>query len=203
MSPATRRSVSSKLLDREYASADLVAFLRDTLMAQEISSPWNRLAYMEIKTTMADDFLNYVDRMGMAHSMELRVPFLDHELVEFAARLPFELKVKGFRTKHILKRVATPLLSERIVHRKKQPFFLPLSNWIRNDLRGYVSSVLSEEKLTEQGYFDSAGVRSLLQEHMSGEADHGWSIWALLIFQVWHDRFIESADVTTHHTLCT
>lgn len=201
LSEDARRLLSSRWLDESHAATDLRGFLYDALGDQSIGSPWNRLSYMELKTTMVDDFLNYVDHMGMAHSMELRVPFLDHELVEYAARLPFDYKMKRLRTKHILKELAVRLLPERIVYRKKQPFFLPLGNWLRNDLRPHVDRVLDGDKVRDQGYFDAAGVSALLDEHMRGDADHGWTIWSLLVFQAWHDRFIESADVPTHHTL--
>ena len=182
---------------------DVTGFLARTLEARCIESPSDRLAYMELKTTMVDDFLNYVDRMGMAHSMELRVPFLDHELVEFATRMPFRYKLKGLQSKHLLRRLAVRLLPERIVYRKKQPFFLPLGNWLRHDLRGPVTSMLDPDKLAEEGFFDPDGVTALLERHFSGVEDHGWSIWALYVFQAWHDRFIASADVPTHDTIRT
>ena len=194
MDEAVRAEIYGDVLRDDYPQRDLGAFLRGHLEGREIPSPWNRLSYLELKTTMVDDFLNYVDRMGMAHSMELRVPFLDHQLVEFACTIPFKYKVQGDSTKHVLKKVAETVLPSRIVHRKKQPFFMPLSDWIRKDLRDYVRRTLSRERLEDQGYFSHAGVEPMLERHFSGRADHGWEIWALLVFQVWHDRFIGGAD---------
>ena len=199
--PNTRQRVLSDAMLEE--QVDPVAFLERVLQQQSIDSVWDRQSYMELKTTMVDDFLNYVDRMGMAHSMELRVPFLDHELVEFATRVPFQYKLKGFTTKYVLRQVAQRLLPDRIVNRKKQPFFLPLGNWIRNDLRAAVENTLDPDKIVEQGFFSMTGVQQLLDEHFSGRADHAWPIWSLYIFQAWHDRFIESADVPTHDTVRT
>jgi asparagine synthase (glutamine-hydrolysing) len=195
---ATRRGLYTDGTWRDYQTRDLTEFLRLALDSTAIDhdDEWHRIAYLEHKTTMVEDFLHYADRMGMAHSMELRVPFLDHHMVELAGTIPAKYKVRGLRgNKYVLKKMAESLLPERIVYREKQPFFLPLDNWLRDDLADYVRRVLEPEKLAAQGYFDAAGVRALLDEHEHGHADRGWSIWALLVFQAWHDRFIERHHV--------
>ena len=193
----TRREVYSDALWRDYQKLEPMAFLAHKLSRQDIASPWDRLSYLELGTTMVEDFLNYADRMGMGHSMELRVPFLDHHLVELAATLPFGHKVRGLRnTKYVLGKVAESLLPERILRRPKQPFFLPLDGWLRRDLADYMRAVLAPDKLADQGFFDHRGVSALLEAHKSGRGDYGWTIWALLVFQVWHDRFIERDHVS-------
>ena len=203
MDLATRQQVYSTAMNQEYRGQDGNRFLRDALENHLLSrhparSSAERIAFLELKTTMVEDFLHYADRMGMGHSMELRVPFLDHHLVELAGRIPFAHKVRGRRnSKYVLKKVAETLLPRAIVHRRKQPFFMPLGEWLRNDLHAYARAVLAPDKLAEQGYFNHRGVTALLDEHKRGPADHGWSIWALLVFQAWHDRFIDR-DVTAH-----
>ena len=126
---------------------------------------------------------------SMACSLEMRTPFLDHRLIEFAAGLPTNLKVRGFKGKYILKQAVRKWLPHKIVYRQKRGFMVPIASWIRNELRPLVDETLEEGKLKRQGLFDTAYVRQLIGEHSAGKADHRKALWTLLCFQLWYDRW--------------
>jgi asparagine synthase (glutamine-hydrolysing) len=146
--------------------------------------------YLDFKTYLEDNLLVKVDRASMACSLEMRTPFLDHRLVEFAAGLPSSLKVRRFRMKHILKKAVDPWLPREIVHRQKRGFSVPISRWMRGELRPLLAERLNPERLKRQGWFQPAFVQRLLDEHWSGHADHRKTLWTLLAFQLWHDRWM-------------
>jgi asparagine synthase (glutamine-hydrolysing) len=145
--------------------------------------------YLDFRTYLEDNLLVKVDRASMACSLELRTPFLDHRLIEFAAGLPAALKVRRFRLKHVLKRAVEPWLPPDIVHRQKRGFSVPIAQWMRNGLRPLLDDTLNAGKLKRDGLFDPAFVRALLREHWSEKADHRKALWTLLCFQLWHDRW--------------
>ncbi len=126
----------------------------------------------------------------MANSLEIRVPFLDYTFVEYAASIPSSLKLKGFKTKYILKKAMARHLPREILHRKKIGFDIPLGVWIRNELREFVRDVLAPDNLKKHGYFNAAYVQKILDEHMSGAHNHRQLLWPLIIFQHWYDEYI-------------
>jgi asparagine synthase (glutamine-hydrolysing) len=132
----------------------------------------------------------------MAASLEARAPFLDHRLVEFAARIPSNLKLNGSTTKHILKEAATGLLPDEIIHRPKHGFGVPVGRWFREDLREYARDVLLDPAAQGRGYFRESGLRTLLDEHASGSRNHGQRIWTLLTFEWWFRLFIDPPTPT-------
>ncbi|HXJ93997.1 MAG TPA: asparagine synthase (glutamine-hydrolyzing) [Terriglobia bacterium] len=146
--------------------------------------------YLDFKTYLEDNLLVKVDRASMACSLEMRTPFLDHRLMEFAAGLPSSLKVRRFRMKHILKKAVEPWLPKEIVYRQKRGFSVPTSAWMRGELRPLLEERLSPERLNRQGWFQPAFVRRLLDEHWSGRADHRKTLWTLLLFELWYDRWM-------------
>ncbi len=146
--------------------------------------------YLDFKTYLEDNLLVKVDRASMACSLEMRTPFLDHRLVEFAAGLPSSLKVRRLRMKHILKKTVEPWLPREIVYRQKRGFSVPISAWMRGELRPLLEERLSPERLKRQGWFQADFVQRLLDEHWSGRADHRKTLWTLLSFQLWHDRWM-------------
>jgi asparagine synthase (glutamine-hydrolysing) len=125
----------------------------------------------------------------MACSLEMRTPFLDHRLIEFAAGIPADLKVRGFELKYILKKAAEQWLPRKIVYRQKRGFSVPISRWMRKELRSWLDEALGEERLKRQGLFNVPFVRRLLKEHWSERADHRKLLWALFCFQLWCDRW--------------
>ena len=149
------------------------------------SDVFERLQYLCAKLYLQDGVLVKVDRASMAHGLEVRAPFLDHTLVEFAARLPPRLKLKGQTTKVILKHAVRDLLPARIIRRRKAGFMIPLAAWLAGPLRPMVEELCSPQALAEDSFFDPARVRQILAEHNSGRCDHRKMIWSLLAFQFW------------------
>jgi asparagine synthase (glutamine-hydrolysing) len=145
--------------------------------------------FIDLKTFLADDILFKTDRASMAASLEARVPYLDHELVEFAFRIPARFKLRGLVGKWVLRRAFKGRLPEAVLRRRKSGFSVPIAAWLRGDLRPLMNDLLTESRLRDQGLFDPATVQRLLREHASVTADHGRSLWALLMFQIWFDRF--------------
>jgi asparagine synthase (glutamine-hydrolysing) len=144
---------------------------------------------------LPDDILVKVDRTSMAHSLEARVPLLDHKLVEFAATIPPELMLRGLRKKYLLKRAMAHRLPSQILNRKKGGFNVPVPAWLRGDLSDYVRDVLSEKRLREQGFFNPAYVQQMVRDHADLKADYSRNLWGLLIFALWHERFAADAPI--------
>ena len=124
----------------------------------------------------------------MAHSVEVRPPFLDHRLVEYAATIPGSMKIRAGREKHILKEAVRGLIPDGILHRPKEGFVLPVDQWLLVELRPMVEDLLSEQRLKRHGLLQPSAVRHLLDLHFSGGANHGPRIWNLLMLQAWCDR---------------
>ncbi|MGA8833154.1 MAG: asparagine synthase (glutamine-hydrolyzing) [Desulfomonilaceae bacterium] len=152
------------------------------------SHPLNQLLYVDAKTFLLDDNLTKVDRMTMANSLEARVPFLDHELVERVSVIPPGIKSKGFQTKSLLRSAVKLLLPSSIRKGKKRGFTPPLPFWIRNELRTFVSQVFSEERLIRSRIIDPKYCKTLLDEHLSGAKDNNRQIWTVLSLVLWLER---------------
>ncbi|MBI4552693.1 MAG: asparagine synthase (glutamine-hydrolyzing) [Candidatus Latescibacteria bacterium] len=155
----------------------------------------SRLMYVDLKTWLANDILTKADRTTMAHALELRSPFLDHRVVEFASRLPFRLKVRRGETKYLLKRTMASMLPRQIVYRKKKGFNTPISIWFRGPLKDLLIETLSPQALSQHDVFNPQAVARLIAEHLEGTRDHGLRLWGLLCFQLWHERFLATAPV--------
>lgn len=149
-----------------------------------------KATYIDIKTWLPDDILKKVDRASMANSLEVRVPFLDHKVVEFCAAVPDSLKLKGFNSKYLLKKSMKGRIPETIINRKKRGFHLPVSKYLRTELKDLVISQLSKSKIDSLEIFNQSFIDLLLSEHMSSEKDHGQKIWALLCFSLWSEMYL-------------
>lgn len=141
--------------------------------------------YVDIKTWLVDDILVKVDRASMAHSLEVRTPFLDYRLVEFLAQAPSNLKLKGFQTKYLLKRATQGMLPKEIIHRPKAGFNAPIPVWLRKDLKGLVLDYLSKKYLEKIGLLNYNFVEVLVNEYFSGKKDHSLKLWLLLNLVIW------------------
>jgi asparagine synthase (glutamine-hydrolysing) len=148
----------------------------------------NRILYVDQQMYLVDDLLTVADRTSMAVSLELRVPFLDHPLVEFMANVPGRLKIKGRQKKAFLKRAFSTDLPEEILHRKKSGFSIPVARWLREDLRGLMDDYLGFDRLLRQGFFDPARVQSLRREHDDLRRNNSSVLWSLLMFQLWMEN---------------
>jgi asparagine synthase (glutamine-hydrolysing) len=155
--------------------------------------PWHgQMMNFDFETYLPEDILTKVDRMSMAHSIESRVPLLDNQVVEFAARLPAALKIKNGRKKHILKAAAAGLLPAGILARRKQGFAVPVGGWFRGDLREFFSDVLLSARARERGYFEPRFVERLVREHVTSRRDHALRLWGLVVFELWHREYLDN-----------
>jgi asparagine synthase (glutamine-hydrolysing) len=156
--------------------------------------PWHaQMMHLDFETYLPEDILTKVDRTSMAHSIESRVPLLDNEVVEYAARLPASFKIRDGRRKHILKRAAAALLPPEILQRRKQGFGVPLKVWFRGGLRDLFGDVLLSPRAQQRGYFDRRFVDRLVREHVSGRRDHTLRLWALVVFELWHRQYLDAS----------
>ncbi|MHB1241039.1 MAG: asparagine synthase-related protein, partial [Gammaproteobacteria bacterium] len=145
--------------------------------------PLSRIQYLDFKTYLPGDILTKVDRASMAHSLEVRVPILDHLLVEWASGLPPEWMVQGGAGKHLFKTALEPYLDPDILYRRKMGFAVPLDSWFRGPLRERVEHAVLGPALADSGLFDTQYLRALVEQHQSGRRDHSAALWSLLMFE--------------------
>lgn len=162
------------------------------LTSNEAANIHDRVFYTDVKTYLPNNQLEYVDKMSMAHALEVRVPFCDHKLLEFAATIPHHLKIRGMNTKHLLKKAVSRVLPQDIMNRKKTGFNVPLGLWFQGELKSLMKDELSEDRIKRSGIFDHKVVARIMREHESGYRDYSLHIWALLVFQVWDDAYCAS-----------
>jgi asparagine synthase (glutamine-hydrolysing) len=161
--------------------APIATYLDDVQTVDE----FNRIFYLDLKLYLQDNLLVKVDRMSMAHSLEVRVPFLDRSVVKLACQLPPHFKVKGLETKYVLRRAMAPLLPETIRKRGKQGFDLPLGKWLKNELKEALEDTLRSRKSRGAEFFNHQYVDRLLCEHISGRRNHRQLLWSLFVFLSW------------------
>jgi asparagine synthase (glutamine-hydrolysing) len=154
-------------------------------------NPLNRMLFVDTKTWLPDYLLNRGDKLTMAASLEGRVPLLDYKLVEYAARLPPHLKIKGLKRKYLLKKAASKFLPADIINRKKKGFPVPVPIWLRREANSFMRDLLAPETIKRRGYFSPAYVEQLMKEHESGFADHATMLYGLMTLELWFQRFID------------
>jgi asparagine synthase (glutamine-hydrolysing) len=159
------------------------------------AAPLNRLLYVDLKTFLPCLNLNTTDKTSMAATLEVRVPYLNHELLEMAARMPPRLKLRGLKRKYILKRAAESLLPRDVVWRKKAGFGAPIRSWLRGPLRPLIADLLSEETVRKRGLFQPQEVRRIIAENLSGREDYNLQVFQLLNLELWQRVFIDSKRV--------
>ncbi|HEX6513074.1 MAG TPA: asparagine synthase (glutamine-hydrolyzing), partial [Chloroflexota bacterium] len=155
------------------------ALIRDLYQSAQTSDPLNRALWVDFETLLPDQVLAFVDRLSMAHSVEVRPPFLDYRLMELAGSLPGSVKIKAGRVKHILKEAVRGLIPDEIVERPKEGFVLPVNDWLSTSLGGYVGEVLAPHRLALHGLLEPEVVAQLVTEHAAGAA-HGARVWNLM-----------------------
>ena len=126
----------------------------------------------------------------MMASLEGRVPLLNNDFVEFATRLPLDMKLRGLRSKFLLKRALRGILPDSILNRQKKGFGIPVAHWFRGPLKEQMLSVLSPERIAREGFFDSGAVSALISEHLAGRRDNRKQLWTLFAFELWHDGYL-------------
>ena len=151
----------------------------------------NQMLHLEQNTFLVDHNLNYTDKMGMAVGVEIRVPFLDNDVVDFSFRIPPELKMKGRETKYILKKVAERYLPKEVIYRQKTGFGAPVRKWITEDLQEMIDERLLSSKANQRSVFNPSAVVDLIKQNKTRKIDASYSIWALLAIESWCGQFLE------------
>ncbi|MBC7481991.1 MAG: amidotransferase 1, exosortase A system-associated [Rhizobacter sp.] len=158
----------------------------------DTDDPLALIQYIDIKTYLVGDINTKVDRASMAHSLEVREPLMDHELMEWLATLPSSMKIRGTEGKHLLKKAMEPNLSDDILYRPKMGFAVPLARWFRGPLRERVRSAVLGPRLAATGWFDAACLERLVREHQSGAQDHSAPLWSLLMFEAFLRQVVDA-----------
>jgi asparagine synthase (glutamine-hydrolysing) len=163
-------------------------------LLQEIShekSDLNKLLFWDLKTFLPDHNLNYTDKMSMATGVEVRVPFLDIELLEFSCQIPPSFKMKGITTKYLLKKLMEKYLPHEVIYRSKTGFGVPLRQWIKKDLDTMIQQYLSKELIEKRGIFEVNAIEKLIDDNKNGKIDASYSILCLMAIESWHQQFVD------------
>ncbi len=183
LTDALRAQLYSDAFKRELAGYRAIEVFNRYAANAPADDPLSLVQYLDIKTYLVGDILTKVDRASMAHALEVRVPILDHEFMEWGASLPHALKLKGQTGKHIFKKALEPHLPHDVLYRPKMGFAVPLAQWFRGPLKQRVRDSLLGQAMADSGLFDMAYVGRLVDEHQSGRRDHSAALWSLLMFE--------------------
>jgi asparagine synthase (glutamine-hydrolysing) len=188
---------------KELLSDDLNAALRHHNSYQDIfrylsesglTKDLERILYLSMKLYLQDDILVKVDRAAMANGLEVRCPLLDQEFVEFACGLPMYYKLKGLKTKYLLKKAARGIIPDEIIDRRKKGFGIPIARWLRNELKSFMLAYLEETRIKRQGFFNYSYINKLINDHLEKKIDNRKALWSLLVFQIWHEKYLENSQ---------
>jgi asparagine synthase (glutamine-hydrolysing) len=202
LSEKEKATLYSKDVAADMAHFDSNSRLRQDFSALTAEDPLNRVLEAEFKTIFADQVLAFVDRLSMAHSLEIRSAYLDTELVSFVARLPGRLKIKNGETKYILKKAALKYFPEEMIFRKKEGFVMPVTDWLLKDLESYVRETLSDANLRKHGLFDSTQVTKLIDVIYAGDNHYTKvnKVLELIVFQEWYNQYM--CQTAVNHESC-
>jgi asparagine synthase (glutamine-hydrolysing) len=183
-----------------YGDADLLfddpgQLYRDAFAACGATETLTRLQAIDLGVWLPDDILVKADRMTMAHSLEGRVPFVDHRVVEFAMALPARLRLHRLTKKYVLRRAMADVLPAQTLRGRKRGFNVPIPAWLAGDLRELMHDVLGAKRMREWGFFDPARVRELIEDHEQRRADRSRPLWALLVFTLWCETYLRAPVV--------
>ncbi|HEY1042890.1 MAG TPA: XrtA/PEP-CTERM system amidotransferase [Telluria sp.] len=188
MTDAMRAQLFSPALMHQLQDYRAIEVMRGHLRQAETHDALSMIQYLDLKTYLPGDILTKVDRASMAHALEVRVPLLDHELVEWIATLPSNLKLRGGEGKYIFKKALERHLPAHILYRKKQGFAVPLAQWFRGPLRERVRESLLGPRLADTGFFNKKFLHEIVEHHQAGRRDYSASIWSLLMFEAFLRR---------------
>ena len=183
MSNQIRSSLFSENLKRDLQGYQAVEVFKRHAMQAPTDHPLSLVQYLDLKTYLPGDILTKVDRASMAHALEVRVPILDHQLVDWISGLPPEHKLKGREGKYIFKKALESTLPDSILYRPKMGFAVPLASWFRGPLREKVRDSILGETMKDSGLFDQKYLKKLVDQHQSGARDYSSPIWSLLMFE--------------------
>ncbi|WP_213999912.1 XrtA/PEP-CTERM system amidotransferase [Arsukibacterium sp.] len=177
-----RAALFSPQLKQKLAGYQSVEVFKRHAANANTDDPLKLVQYLDMKTYLVGDILTKVDRASMAHSLEVRVPLLDHKYVEWASRLPSNMNISGNEGKAAFKQALEPHLPHDILYRKKMGFAVPLASWFRGPLKQTLQQALNSEALADSGLFNQNYIQQLYQQHVSGKRDHSSALWTLLMF---------------------
>jgi len=182
-----------------YDSGD---FLRALFRRGDSLAPMNRLGYVDLMSYLPCNCLEYTDRMSMANSLEVRCPFTDHKLIEFALHLPQSFKVHGLGTKWLLRRAMNGILPPEILNKKKTGFTAPVPYWVTRELKPLITQLLAPEVVQRRGIFRPEPIARLIRDHAENKRDNSYRIWALLMLEIWLRMYFDKqAESTVHDTV--
>ncbi len=194
-SPVEKSQLYSLEFRERIREHDSGAFLRHHYEQAQDLEPLNRLAYVDIKSFLCCNVLEYADRMSMAHALELRAPLTDHHLAEFALQLPFTLKYRYGKPKWLLKQAMMPYLGPGILNRRKSGLNPPLGGWLTGELKALTNLLLSPERIRRRGLFCRTAISNLLNSYYAGKRDFSLKVWALIMLELWHQIYVDGASV--------
>ena len=187
-----KSNLYSEKLKNRLKGIDSWNYLLDVYRQSDANNFIDATLFVDTMTYLPGDLLVKIDISSMANSLEARSPFLDHKLMEFAASIPSNLKLKGWTTKYLLKKALTNVLPKDILNRRKAGFGVPIGTWFRQELKDYAYDILLSEKSLKRGYFKKDAIKRILDEHTKGKIDQGARIWSLINFELWHQMFIDN-----------
>jgi asparagine synthase (glutamine-hydrolysing) len=176
--------------NRALSTEQLFGGIRDKLSESDCVTDEEKMLYLDMRVYLPDSILAKVDRASMSWALEVRAPFLDKSLAEFCITLPADMKLEGIRGKKILRQAVKGLVPDSIITRQKKGFTPPVARWINTDLQDMVNDFLGFRSLERSGIFQADYVRRLLEDHRRGKRDNWRQIWVLLVFQMWHHRYM-------------
>lgn len=188
--PAMKKALYGPELRKAIGDYDPFSVMKEYFDRCEGWDPLSRIQYVDIKTYLVDDILTKVDRASMAHSLEVRVPLLDHQVMEYAASIPSRYKLHRGQEKYIFKKILSQLLPADVLNRPKMGFSIPLAEWFRKDLKQSFEQRLFSEKTVSGGLFNSQPIHQWWNQHQWGVRDYAPWLWALLVFEGWGRRFL-------------
>jgi asparagine synthase (glutamine-hydrolysing) len=178
-----RARLFSDRFKRSLQGYSAIEVMRSHAANSPTDDPLSIIQYVDMKTWLPGDILTKVDRASMAHALEVRVPLLDHEFVEWASGVPSSLKLRGHEGKYLLKKSLEPYLSHDVLYRDKMGFSIPLASWFRGPLRDRVRQALLGSTLADTGVFNMSFLQEMVDQHQSGLRDYAAPMWTLLMFE--------------------
>jgi asparagine synthase (glutamine-hydrolysing) len=192
LGPAEKRRLYGGGLQAALTGGDVYAPVREALRRARPDDLLNRQLYADLSVYLADDILVKVDRMAMATSLETRAPFLDADVMELAFSMPGHLKIRDGQRKWVLKQAMKDALPDRILHRRKEGFSIPMKNWLRRELQPLMRELLSADRVRRRGLFDAREVTRLVDSHVAGRENHAHTLFPLMVFERWAEAHLAS-----------
>jgi asparagine synthase (glutamine-hydrolysing) len=189
-----KRALYSDRLWKELGERNSTVAITEPFNLAPADDLLDRMLYTDFVTRLPDHSLVLTDRMSMAHGLEARSPFLDHELVEFLAKVPARIKVQNNQPKYLMRKLAANYLPAPILQRQKQGFMLPIAYWFRTELFPLVSGMLERSYFVKEGWFKKEDIQRLLDEHRNNRNDHHVRLWMLLTLELWHQLYVQGVE---------